>query len=213
MAKIIGVLNQKGGAGKTTVATAVSAVLADKGFRVLLLDSDPQGSSLNWSYIRTLPSKFTVVGMPHAGIHKEIEQVSVGYDYVVIDGAPSVDQIARSAIMASDLVVIPVQPSPYDIWAAEDIVNLVTEAQIYKPMLKSAFVISRKVTGTALGKSIKKALVKYDTHILDQAIHQRVSYPEAAIAGETLTEASPNSAAAKEMLSLTEEIINYIEKN
>ncbi len=142
---IIGVLNQKGGVGKTTLSVNIAAALAKRGARVLLIDADPQGSSLDWSAAREGEPLFSVVGLPRASIHKEISQVGQGYDHIIIDGPPRVTDLARSAIMASDLVLIPVQPSPYDIWAADEVVKLVQEATVYKESLKYAFVVNRKI--------------------------------------------------------------------
>ncbi|WP_375706313.1 AAA family ATPase, partial [Bartonella sp. AA2SXKL] len=75
----------------------------------------------------------------------EITQIGHNYDHIIIDGPPRVTDLARSALMASDFVLIPVQPSPYDIWAADGIVKLIDEARVYKENLKSAFVINRKI--------------------------------------------------------------------
>ena len=115
---IFGFFNQKGGVGKSTLSICLAASLARTGARVLLIDADPQGSALDWAAARQGPPLFTVVGFPRPSIHKEIGQIGQGYDHIVIDGPPRVTDLARSAIMASDVVVIPVQPSPYDIWAA-----------------------------------------------------------------------------------------------
>lgn len=215
MPQVIGVLNQKGGAGKTTISTGLSSSLAEAGYNVLLLDADPQGSALAWSAVRSshdLPSKFSVLGMPHGSIHKEIERVSKGYDFVVIDAPPRVDLIAVSAIMASDIVVIPVQPSPYDIWAAEDIVNMVRKAQVYKPMLKCTFVINRKIFNTNMGKEVHEALAKYEYPVLNQAIYNRVAYAEAPVTGKSQYELDPEGITAKEMEAVTAETLDMLNK-
>src|SRR4028119_568969 len=114
---IIGVLNQKGGVGKTTTAVNMAATLAPQRHRVLLVDADPQGSSLAWSSAREAPPLFSVVGMAKPTLHREMPDIAQDYDAVFIDGAPRVNDLGRAAILASDIVIIPVQPSPYDVWA------------------------------------------------------------------------------------------------
>ena len=149
---IIGVLNQKGGVGKTTLSVNIAAALARTGQRVLLIDADPQGSALDWAAAREGDPLFAVVGLPKPSIHKELSVVGEGYDHIVIDGPPRVTDLARSAIMASDVVLVPVQPSPYDIWAADEVVKLIQEASVFKENLKSVFVINRKIANTAIGR-------------------------------------------------------------
>jgi chromosome partitioning protein len=144
---IIGVLSQKGGAGKTILAVNLAAAYSDAN-RVLLVDADPQGSALAWSSARERDPIFTVVGMPKPTLHRDVPRVAPDYDMVVIDGAPRVNELGRSATMASDLVVIPVQPSPYDVWAAAETVNLIREAQQFKEALKAVFVINRRIVNT-----------------------------------------------------------------
>lgn len=141
---IVGVLNQKGGVGKTTLSVNLAASLARGGSRVLLIDADPQGSALGWAAARQSDPLFSVVWLPRPTVHKEIAQIGHGYDHIIIDGPPRVTDLARSAIMASDVVLIPVQPSPYDIWAADEVVKIIDEAKVYNEKLKSAFVVNRK---------------------------------------------------------------------
>jgi chromosome partitioning protein len=116
---IVGLLNQKGGVGKTTLSVNLAASLARSGARVLLIDADPQGSALDWAAARDGVPLFPVVGLPRPTVHKEIGALGYGYDHIFIDGPPRVTDLARSALLAADVVLIPVQPSPYDIWAAE----------------------------------------------------------------------------------------------
>ena len=173
---IIGVLNQKGGVGKTTLSVNIAAALARTGKRVLLIDADPQGSALDWAAAREGDPLFSVVGLPKPSIHKELALVGEGYDVVVIDGPPRVTDLARSAIMASDIVLIPVQPSPYDIWAADEVVKLIQEASVFKENLKSVFVINRKIANTAIGRDVHEALEAYDLPTLKASIVQRVAF-------------------------------------
>ena len=203
---VIGVLNQKGGVGKTTLSVNLAAQFAKEGLRVLLIDADPQGSALDWAAARQGDSLFSVVGLPRATIHKEILQVGQGYDVIFIDGPPRVTELARSAIMASDLILIPVQPSPYDIWAADEVVKLISEARIYKENLKSAFIINRKIVNTAIGRDAETALAAYETHVMASAIAQRVAFAEAASQGLAIFEIAQTSTAAQEIEAAANEI-------
>ncbi len=122
---IISLLNQKGGVGKTTLAFHLATALALRGRRVLLVDADPQGSALDWAASRQGALLVPAVGLPTKTLHKDIQtHHALNYDDIVIDGPPRVNELARAAIMAADIVLIPVQPSPYDVWAAKEIIEL-----------------------------------------------------------------------------------------
>ncbi|MBD3895991.1 AAA family ATPase [Halomonas sp. ML-15] len=204
---IIGVLNQKGGVGKTTLSVNIAAALARTGKRVLLIDADPQGSALDWAAAREENPLFAVVGLPKPSIHKELAVVGEGYDAIVIDGPPRVTDLARSAIMASDIVLIPVQPSPYDIWAADEVVKLVQEASVFKENLKSVFVINRKIANTAIGRDVREALEAYELPTLEASIIQRVSFAEAAAAGKAIYEQDRDGVASREIEAVVKELL------
>lgn len=206
---IIGVLNQKGGVGKTTIAVNLAAVYAKAGQRVLLVDADPQGSSLARSSAREGKPLFAVVGMPKPTLHKDMPGIASDYDMVIIDGSPRVSELGRAAIMASHLVVVPVQPSPYDVWASADTVQLIKEAQQFKPNLRAVFVINRKIVNTAIGRDVTKALANFDLPVCDRALSQRVVYAESAARGLAVVEAEPGSEAAKEITRLARSLSDF----
>lgn len=206
---IFGILNQKGGVGKTTLSVNLAASLARGGARVLLIDADPQGSALDWAAARQGDPLFSVVGFPRSTIHKEIAQIGQGYDHIIIDGPPRVTDLARSAIMASDIVVIPVQPSPYDIWAADEVVKLIDEARVYKENLKAVFVINRRITNTAIGRDVREALSAYPVHVLENSVAQRVVFAEAAAQGQAVFEIDAAGPGVAEMEAVAAELMEY----
>lgn len=209
---IVSLLNQKGGVGKTTLAVHIATALALRGRRVLLVDADPQGSALDWATSRQGVLLVPVVGLPTKTLHKEIQAHVRNYDDIVIDGPPRVNELARAAIMAADIVLIPVQPSPYDVWAAKEIVELLSEASVFKETQKSAFVINRKIVNTAIGRDVVDALAGYNLPVLATAIGQRVAFAESAVQGQTVMEIDAGSVASQEINGVVDEVIAMYEK-
>jgi chromosome partitioning protein len=205
MATVIAVLNQKGGVGKTTLATHLALALQAGGASVLLIDSDPQGSARDWAAVRQ-DQTLAVVGIDRPTIERDIKHIAK-HDYIVIDGAPQAADLAVSAIKAASLVLIPVQPSPYDIWATSDLVDLVKQRiELTDGKLKAAFVVSRAIKGTRIGAEITEALTGYGLPILTTRITQRVGYPGSAAAGLTVLETEPHGDAAAEIQALATEV-------
>ena len=205
---IIGVLSQKGGVGKSTISINLAAALAMRGGRVLLVDADPQGSAMSWSSVREIEPLFPVVGMAKPTLHKDLPELARDFDHVVIDGAPRVNDLGRAAIIASDIVVIPVQPSPYDVWAAAETVALIREAQQFKPTLKAVFVVNRKIANTAIGRDVTGALAQFDdVPVLPVWLTQRVGFAESAGLGLSIIEVAPDSEAAREIRQLAAAIV------
>jgi len=205
---IIAFLNQKGGTGKTTLSINIAhALTLKKKAKVLLIDSDPQGSARDWAATREEDPLFPVVGIDRAVIHKELPNMEGDYDYIIIDGPPQVSELARSAIMAADMVVVPIQPSPYDVWAADVIIDLIKEASMFNENIKCVFAVNRKIVNTAIGRDVIEALADYDFPTLKTIIHQRVVFAECAAPGSTVIEFNKNSQGAKEIMKLTKEIL------
>lgn len=206
---VIAVLNQKGGSGKTTIATHLARALQLDGKDVLLVDSDPQGSARDWAAVRE-DNPLAVVGIDRPTIDRDLKAIG-RKDFVVIDGAPQAADLAVSAIKAASFILIPVQPSPYDIWATADLVELVKQRiEVTDGKLQAAFVVSRAIKGTRIGAEVTDALNGYGLPVLESRITQRVIYPGTAAAGTTVMDDEPESDAAREVRALMSEITNKL---
>lgn len=207
---IISVLNQKGGVGKTTLSIHIASTLALAGKSVLLIDADVQRSALDWAASREADPIFSVVGISTNTIHKEVKLLEDKYGFIVIDGPPRIYDVAKSTIAASDFIIVPVQPSPYDVWSAKEVVDLINEVKStlsgYKK-IRAAFVINRKIPKTIIGRDVEEAMEQYNFPILKTNIYQRVIYAETAARGTSAIEEDPDSQAGKEIKLLVEEII------
>jgi chromosome partitioning protein len=208
---VVALLNQKGGVGKTTLSVHLATAFAETG-RVLLIDADPQHSTLDWAAQRETAGPFSVIGLPKPILHSQMAALGVGYDWVIIDGPPRANELARSAIAASDLVIVPVQPSPYDVWAAKDIVDIVRECEITKPSVMSRLLINRLFPNTRLAGEVTDALSEHEMPILDTVIRNRTEYAKSARLGLTALETEPNGPAAKEIRQLATEVTTLLEK-
>lgn len=205
---IIAFLNQKGGVGKTTLAVHTATAAALAGHKVVLVDADPQGSALDWLASREADPLFPVVGMPRPVLHRQVADLAAGCDLLLIDGPPSLTDIARSAMVASDLVLIPVTPSPYDVWAAGELVRLVEEVRIVRTDLAANFVLSRKIVGTAIGRDVAEALAAWPSvPVLPAAVSQRVIFAETAASGSTAVETRRDEKAVREVEDLLDAVV------
>lgn len=206
---IVALLNQKGGTGKTTLAVHLAGELALQGNRVLLVDADPQASALDWAETRSRNGHvrlFGVVGLPRETLHREIPDLARSVDHVVIDGPPRVTALVRSAMLASDLVLVPVQPSAYDVWASQAVLELVREAQVYKPNLKALFVVNRQVVRSIIGRDVRAAIGELNMPVLQAGLAQRVVFAETAGNGRLAREIDVHGAAAREVSGVTAEL-------
>lgn len=208
---ILAIINEKGGVGKTTLSTNLGRGLQRAGHSVLLVDGDPQGSMRDWFAAAPEDNDLPpVVAMDRPAQFKDIKQVAKGYDWVIVDGAPSVEDLAIAAIKSADLVLIPVQPSPYDIWAAESLVDLVKARQeVTDGFPAAAFVVSRQIVGTKLAGEIREALEAYELPIANAFTCQRVAYASSAAVGKTVYEQDGGESAAAEIEKMVEEILEW----
>jgi chromosome partitioning protein len=210
----IALLNQKGGVGKSTLATNLAAAAHLKKNRVLVVDLDSQGSALDWYAARREGSALeglAVVKADKVLSLMRFREIAQNYDVVVLDGPPKLGDMTRSAAVAADLVLIPVQPGPFDLWSAGETQKLLDAADVTRSDLKRGkvrrlFVVNRAHPSANISRSAIAA-VEESGQVAETVIHARVVFAEAAAIGESVLTADPNSLASDEVRRLYREVI------
>ena len=208
--KIVGVLHGKGGVGKTTIAVNTARSLQLRGHRPVIIDCDAQGTAQSWKASRAddveLPPVFGVDKA--SALESDVRRLSGSFDAAIIDGGAHLDKIHAAMIKTSDLVLIPVQPSPTDIWPTEQIVELIKGRQEVTGGPDAAFVISRRKAGTTLGESVQNVLSRFDLPVW-KGTCDRVVYAEAMGKGKSAVEMN-NQKAADEVEAITDNILDAL---
>lgn len=201
--KVITIAQQKGGAGKTTLAAHLSVAMMQRGFRVAVVDIDPQGSLSRWHDVRE-----ERMGEGYTGLHfsalsgwrvgSEVNRLRRDYDVILIDSPPHVETEARTAIRAADLILVPVQPSPTDVWATQATVTLAQKEK--KPVLT---IMNRVNAKSKIAGRLRSEL----SELSDSHLGNRVAFASAILEGKGVTELDPKSQASQEIKAIIEEVV------
>ncbi len=208
-AKVFSISNQKGGTGKTTLSMNFAAGLARRG-RTLLIDADPQGSAGQWSALASDKRPFPVSVIAVAGnLAREVSRFRQDYQYLVIDCPPTLEtETTRLAISVSDTILMPVLPSPIDLWASVRLAAVIERAKLSNPTLGAYLVINQLEPRNALSRGMQQALAEFDIPSLKAGLRRRAIYRTSAIEGASVfCLGKRGTAAAQEVESIIEEVI------
>lgn len=211
MSLILSFINQKGGVGKSTLSINVTACLSSLKRKVLLIDADKQGTSSTWASLRE-ETPFQIVSMARENMARDAMKLAADFDFTILDGPPQAETISRSCIVASDLVVVPIEPGGASRWSSELTISQLKEAQEFKSTLKCGLVVSRKVGGTVLGRDARKMAEDAGIPIFKTEIEQRIAFAEAMTMGKTIFEWLPHSPAVRDIRSLTRELLDALDE-
>lgn len=199
---VITVGNTKGGVGKTTIAVNLAVEAAKDGKNVLLIDTDPQGSSVAFRAERE-KDDIKAVALVSDKLHKDVHGFMTAFDFIIIDAGGRDNAVFRSAVAACNIFLLPVLPSQFDVWAAEDAVTVFKEIQPFNKMV-GRMVLNMVLPNTKVSAEAQEALAGYeiDIPLLPERLHNRVAYKASVSTGQGVTEYEPAGKAAIEIETL-----------
>ena len=215
-ARIVALVNQKGGPGKTTLAMHLAGELARRGGKVLVADADPQGTATRWAAAapddRPFPAAVAGLGNADSGLHRELRKYLDVFTYIVVDCPPSADSpLCHSALLVADLALVPVIPSPPDLWAGVAIKQVLAHVTAINDTLRARLVVNQRKPQTRLAARILELLPRYGIQVCQTQVGDREAYRHAAAAGLTVADLPRAKVAAREIAALTDEVLTILE--
>lgn len=216
--KVITLANQKGGCGKSTIVLNLAIEFSLLRHRVIIFDTDPQGSCYETAQIRNGPedqdeTMQLKVAPIYENLYQAIEEHDKNYDFAFIDTPPHDNEVVSVATLCSDLIIIPVQDSPLDIRSTKTTVNLINDARKINPGIVPYFLLSRIQTNSIMARELAQVLKStYKFDILETKLANRMAYKYSLIYGQNVSEFSSRDEASAEIRSLAREVLSILDR-
>jgi len=209
-ARIFAIANVKGGVGKTTLATNLAAAAAAAGRRVLLIDTDPQGTAMMWAAVRGESElelqQVGVVQIATVAVRDQIGAMADDYDVIVTDCGGRDSAVFRAALIASDEIIVPLTPSSYDVWVSQDTFSAIRELQVLRPEIRARILFNGVLPRTQVAREAIALVAEMDIPMLETRIGARVAWKKSAGEGLSVAEYEPGGSAAAELAALAVEL-------
>lgn len=204
---IIGITGQKGGSGKTTTSLCIADEWHRRGYRVLVVDLDPQGTARTWHDVAAENGYDgpTVIAMGEK-FHEQLADMALAYDHIVVDCPANKTITQKRALMVCDLVILPCGPGTTDLWSMKETLDMARDAMEFRPALRTAVLITRLDPRTLQGQAVSQTLRDTGFDVFETQLGNRVAYQEFPGSGLGVTRYAPNDKAASEIIQLVDEL-------
>ncbi len=213
--KILAVCNQKGGSGKTTATMQLAASFARRGLHTLVVDADPQGTATRWAASASDEHPFpaAVVGLAHASgkLHREVAKFVALYDVILIDCPPAADSVVpQSALLVADLALVPLVPSPLDLWASVGIREVIGRLSDINETLQGRLLLNQAQPNQNLTRETLQILEGFGIEMCGTIWRQRAAFRQSAVWGQSVHDLD-NKAAVAEVEALSQELLQLLQ--
>ncbi len=205
-AKAITVAQQKGGAGKSTITAQLAVTYAQAGKRVGIVDIDPQGSLAMWFEVRKMlvddqGAGITFLQASGWRLSTELDRMKRDLDVILVDSPPHAETDVRIAVRAADLILVPMQPTPLDLWATQPTLDLAK-----KEKSQAIVVFNRTPPKGKLVDAVKAKILQAELPVAETVLGNRVAFAASMMEGKGVVETNPRHTATKEIKALAAEI-------
>jgi chromosome partitioning protein len=208
--KVLTLAQQKGGSGKTTLVAQLAVALAARRMTVALVDIDPQGSLARWFQVRQdagIESRIGMTSVTGWRAQAAVDKLKSTHDFVLVDSAPHAEIEAKIAVRAADLILVPIQPSPLDLWATAPTLELARAEK--RPAL---IVVNRVQSRMKLAEALVAKIAELDVPVAKATLGNRTSFAASMLEGRGVAETAPRTKAGEELAALTDEIIRRLSR-
>jgi len=210
---ILSLVSQKGGVGKSSLAVAIAWELRSRGGSVLLVDTDPQATARTAGELaadRGLDGPTTMVLGKDLARPNQLPLIAQKFDHVVLDTPGKLTEVTTPVLMVSDVTLVPIGPSPAELWGNADTVTLVKAAQqSFNLALRAAVVFVRNEPKTVMGNKVRSTLARGELPLFASETTSRVVWKEAMLHGQGVAQYSPKDRAAREVRALVNELLAF----
>jgi len=216
LAKIIAVVNQKGGSGKTTVSMHLGGTLGLRGYKVQIIDGDEQNSAIAWASMamegNPFPAKIMSLAAAGRKIHQEIKKFYEENEYIIVDCPPAADSpITKSVLLVADLAIVPFIPDGLNMEAAVKIRDTIEDAKIMNPHLRGMLLLNRVEANTKITMEVVKLLPEFNMYKAKTKLQKRTHYAETFLLGATVhILKSKAKEAIEEIERFADEVIEFV---
>lgn len=210
---VLSIVNLKGGVGKSTVSQNMAVYFATEDVKVCIVDTDfEQQTSMKWVEQRgDRQPRVPVFAITEKALSSNLAELKENYQLIIIDGTPALSTLASRVLLESDLVIVPITPTGFDLWSFEKFLDRYNDIKSRRTDNLSAYIVLNRYKKTSFHKGAEAAVKDFEIGVLETRMGDRMAYQECGVQGLGVVEGK-DKKAAEEVTNLCEEVFKILQK-